>query len=226
MEKVLLNFQQAMLTFLIDSPVLTGKRKLQWDNQSVEKKNRYANDYFGFSIAEQKKILEDGTFIGRQLLVNHNNRQETLEKCSKGVQVVCSWIEEWAEAVKMLKRQSESLFFSAERVVFIQNPENFLHTDWQIKLLNMILDDVLQHPNWKIVIETHSNELFHELTGNVNTFQLDKNDLAIFEFARNRQGETRVNKISMHRLLKEGKAKEKGFSSGIGQNDIGLMSWN
>lgn len=226
MEKVLLSFQQSMFSFLIDSPVLSGRRKFQWEENAHQTKNIRAQTFFGFSIEQQKILRDDGTFMGHQLLVNDGKRKEALEKCCKGYQVACSWIEEWNDAVRKTERQTESRLFSAEKVFFIQHPEQFLHPDWQVKLLRMMLDDARQHSNWKIVIETHSQVIIDELIHYVSCLEIQASQLAIFEIKQDESGQTGLNSISHERY------KSRHFSNLLynctkaGLLDIGASGWN
>jgi len=199
MEKVLLYFQQAMLSFLIDSPVLKGETKLYWDENRMEKKNQLAQTYFGLSIEQQKIVLEDGAFHGRQLFVEYQGRKEALEKCSRGMQTVCSWIEEWTNTIQKLKHQTDSLFFSAEKVIFIQNPEKCLHSIWQRKLLRMLLDEAEQHTNWKIVIETHSQVIIDEIEQSVGRNELERSDVALFSFSKDDKFLTKIQQLPVNR---------------------------
>jgi AAA15 family ATPase/GTPase len=226
MEKVLLYFQEAMLTFLIDSPVLTGKRKLQWEENRMEKKNQLAQDYFGISIDQQKISLEDGTFQGRQLFAEYQGRKEAFEKCSRGIQSVCSWIEEWTDAVHKLNRQSDSLFFSAEKVIFIQNPEKFLHSVWQRKLLRMILDEASNHTHWKIVIETHSQVLIDEIKLGISKNELERSDVALFCFSKDDKFQTSIQQLPLDRY-RDGEAIIHDIGSvKRGIIDFGVLGWN
>ena len=216
-EKVLLYFQQSMVSFLIDSPVLTGKKMVQWEERLQERKNRYAREYFGFSIEQQKITKEDGTFYGREVFVNDGVRKESIEKCSEGIQTVCSWIEEWSEAVIKLRRQSDSLFFSSEKVFFIQNPERHLHPEWQVKLLRMMLDEVKQHVHWKIVIETHSQVLIDEVVRQMSAHEMEKRDVSLFAFNKDEKGQTCLKKVDVME-----------FNAGnylLKRLDMGRMGW-
>lgn len=226
MEKVLLYFQQAMITFLIDSPVLVGKGKLQWEENRIEKKNQLAQDYFGFFIDQQKIVLEDGTFQGRQLFVEYQGRKEALEKCSRGIQSVCSWIEEWTDAVQKIKRQSDSLFFSAEKVIFIQNPEKFLHSIWQRKLLRMMLDEAGNQANWKIVIETHSQVLIDEIKRGISRNELERSDVALFCFSKDDKFQTSMQQLPLDRYRDGEPIFHEMGSVKRGMIDFGVPGWN
>lgn len=226
MEKILLSFQQSMVSFLIDSPVLQGDRKPRWQEEYEDGKNQYAQDYFGFTLEQQKITKEDGSFFGRQIFVNDGSRSESIEKCSKGVQVICSWIEEWAEAVNKMRRQSDSLFFSAEKVFFIQNPEKYLHHDWQVKLLRMMLHDVQQQPNWKIVIETHSKVLLEEVFRQVSSQEVDKCDVSLFEINKDGKGQTVLKKLGITDYFSRNDLKISMKTGKMGWMDEGVVGWN
>ncbi len=226
MEKILLSFQQSMVSFLIDSPVLKGEIMPRWQEGYQDGKNQYAQDYFGFTMEQQKITKEDGSFFGRQILVNDGARSESIEKCSKGVQVICSWIEEWAEAVYKMRRQSDSLFFSAEKVLFIQNPEKYLHHEWQVKLLCMMLNDVQQHPNWRIVIETHSKVLLEEVFRQVSSNELDNCDVSLFEINKRGNGQVILKRIGITEYF-SGKDLNNPMKTGkMGWLDQGVAGWN
>lgn len=226
MEKILLSFQQSMVSFLIDSPVLKGERKPRWEEGFQDRKNQYAQEYFGFSIEQQKITNEDGSFYDREIFVRHSARSESIQKCSEGIQVVCSWIEEWTEAVDKMRRQSDSLFFSAEKVFFIQNPERHLHPEWQVKLLRMMLDDIQQHSNWKIVIETHSQVLIEEVIRQVSAVELDKGDVALFEFNKDETGQTNLRKVGIEGYQKEKLIHSKVILGKIGLSNFGFVGLN
>jgi hypothetical protein len=94
MEKVLFQFHKEMVHFLMDTPILTGERKKVGKEKPSLQKERYASEYFGFSLVHKKILLEDGSYMGQELFIRSKGREDRAERFGMGYQKVCGWIDQ------------------------------------------------------------------------------------------------------------------------------------
>lgn len=72
--------------------------------------------------------------------------------------------------------------YKFERILIIEEPEANLHPNLQSKLADILLITILHNPDWKIIVETHSEYLIRKLQYLVAKNECGKNDCIIHYF--------------------------------------------
>jgi AAA15 family ATPase/GTPase len=197
MEKVLAQFQKEMNHFLMDTPILSGERKKMGMEKPSPQKERYASEYFGFSLLHKKIQSEDGTYLGQELFISAEGREDRLERFGMGYQKVCGWIDQWTDVIKILERETDSILFSSERLVIVHYPENYLSPQWQRQLLRMMADDVQRFPQLRLVFITHSQEFIRAASDMIGQGMVERNAVGVFQFRWEVAQQTTVQRLRM-----------------------------
>lgn len=197
MEKVLAQFQKEMIYFLMETPILKGERKkLGMENLSPQKE-KYATEYFGFSLLHRKVQLDDGTYLGQELFISCKGRTDWVERFGMGYQKVCGWIDQWTNVIRNLERETDSILFSSERLVLVHYPENYLSPEWQRQLIRMMSDDIQRFPQLRLVIITQSQEFIRAASDMVAQGMVERNTVGVFRFQWEEDKQTTVHRLRM-----------------------------
>jgi AAA15 family ATPase/GTPase len=197
MEKVLVQFQKEMNHFLTDTPILTGERKKLGNEKRSSQKEKYASEYFGFSLLHKKVQLDDGTYLGQELFISCKGRTDWVERFGMGYQKVCGWIDQWSDVIRRLERETDSILFSSERLVMVHYPENYLSSEWQRQLLRMMSDDIQRFPQLRLVIITQSQEFIRAASDMVGQGMVERNAVGVFRFQWAEDRQTYVQRLKM-----------------------------
>jgi predicted ATP-dependent endonuclease of OLD family len=84
-------------------------------------------------------------------------------------------------------------------IVFIEEPENYLHPDLQIEFANIIIYLLKDNPRVKrFVIETHSPIIIRAIQHATLTGKIKTGEIGIFDFAQLENGDTIINNVRIN----------------------------
>lgn len=174
----------AMFGFLVDTPVLKGNHGLRMLDYSKALRHDAAIDYFNIKFLERSLLNEDGSEFGKRLLVDFHGREVPYDELSDGYKSIYSLIDEWTEVTSQGPMVPLKSFFSQERLVIIRHPERDLSKEQLENWARMITIDCLNLPNLRVVIETHSEELYFSFLAHFTELGLIHMDIPIYKFIR------------------------------------------
>jgi hypothetical protein len=174
----------AMFTFLVDTPILKGKKGNRMMDFSRALRHEAAIDYFNIKFLERSLLNEDGSEFGKRLLVDFHGREVPYDELSDGYKAIYSLIDEWTEVTNQEPMVPVKSFFSNERLVIIRHPERDLSKEQLENWARMITIDCLNLPNLRVIIETHNEELYLFFLTHLTELGLIHMDVPIYKFIR------------------------------------------
>ncbi len=174
----------AMLSFLVDTPVLKGKMEGRMIDYSKALRHDAAIDYFNIKFLEKKVLNEDGSIYDKRLLVDFHGKEVPYDELSDGYKAIYTRIDEWTEVVSQEPAVPAKSYFSNERVVIIRHPERDLSREQLENWARMITIGCLNCPNLRVIIETHSEEIYLSFLTHLTALGLMHMDIPIYKFIR------------------------------------------
>ncbi len=191
----LINSANGVLT---QSSLHKGTKEPQWFDYFSADLNASLKKYFGFEIERRALQYEDGEVIDYRYFVLQNGVRSPLWDCGSGVSKVISWLTDWYDhfGIEILTSHDPD---AAPQVIIIREPERELHPDWQLAWVSWLQQEVSKkcYSHLSVIIETHSPIILKSFQLAVEDNEWKAEDICVFDFTKNKKGETSVNTIEL-----------------------------
>jgi hypothetical protein len=165
----------------------------------------YDNNVILENLGFETKIIaikdENDVLYGRKQQVKINDSWFYLDELGSGLRKFINLITNFEYAYKSYREQMYEGFY------FLEEPENKLHPDLEIKLVDFLLNKNSCH----VVVETHSQNIIRALQLAVAEKRIDADEVGIFDFSMSSNEGIKIKQIN----ISEQGVLESNFKSGF-----------
>lgn len=153
--------------------------------------------------------------LGGELVYNPREREFTINKYNTDAKLSFNNAASGVKEFGILQRMAKLELFSGNNLIVLDEPENHLHTAWQVKLAEVIIE--LVKNGVSILITSHSPDFIQTLRIEANKSNLDPNKA---RFYLSEQTETKDNIMHYDIVDKTGNEQDILYDLSKPMNDI------